>query len=85
MLEPFNLRVSEPFNLRVSDVLNANALGFEDARPETLCVRQGGVEDAMREAARASNEIRFTIVARPTGSGATGVVDVKRLSLVTYR
>ena len=47
------------------------------------------ISDALRNAAQSEPEIQFTIVARTNdgrvGSESEGVLDVKRLSIVTYR
>jgi tyrosinase len=43
------------------------------------------VSEPLRAAARAGGEIQFTIVARTTDPEPEGVLDVKRLSVVTYR
>jgi tyrosinase len=43
------------------------------------------VSDALRAAARAGGDIQFTIVAKTSDAKPEGVLDVKRLSVVTYR
>jgi hypothetical protein len=40
---------------------------------------------ALRNAARSELQIQFTIVARTSDPDPEGVLDLKRLSIVTYR
>jgi len=59
-----------------------------DNRPLARAIRMKkrvSITEALRSAARSSSEIRFTIVARTSDPSPEGVLDVKRLSIVTYR
>jgi tyrosinase len=63
-----------------------------DNRPISRAIRMKkrvDISDALRNAAQSEPEIQFTIVARTrdglVGSDPEGVLDVKRLSIVTYR
>lgn len=59
-----------------------------DSRPLSRAIRMKKrvrIGDALRELARSAEEIQVTIVARPTDPGAADVLDVKRISIVTYR
>ena len=47
--------------------------------------RRVSITDALRRAAQDDAEIVFTIVARTSDPDPEGVLDVKRLSIVTYR
>ena len=59
-----------------------------DNRPISRAIRMKkrvDVSEPLRTAAASSSEIRFTIVARTDDPDPQGVLDVKRLSIVTYR
>ncbi|HWC26527.1 MAG TPA: tyrosinase family protein, partial [Solirubrobacteraceae bacterium] len=61
-----------------------------DRRPLARAIRMKkrvNVSEPLRRAARSADEIQFTIVARVTDAvaGREGILDVKRLSIVTYR
>lgn len=59
-----------------------------DNRPLARSIRtkkRVDISDALRNAAQADAEIQFTIVARTSDPDPEGVLDVKRLSIVTYR
>jgi len=59
-----------------------------DTRPLARSIRMKrrvDISEALREAARSVPELRFTIVARTSDPDPEGVLDVKRLSIVTYR
>ncbi len=59
-----------------------------DNRPLARSIRtkkRVDVSEPLRIAARSEPEIRFTIVARTADPDPEGVLDVKRLSIVTYR
>jgi tyrosinase len=59
-----------------------------DNRPLARSIRMKRrvtITDALRGAAQAGGEIQFTIVARTSDPDPEGVLDVKRLSIVTYR
>jgi tyrosinase len=59
-----------------------------DNRPLARSIRMKkrvDITDALRSAARSSSEIQFTIVARTSDPNPDGVLDVKRLSIVSYR
>lgn len=59
-----------------------------DNRPLARSIRMKkrvDISDALRNAAQSEPEIQFTIVARTSVPDPEGVLDVKRLSVVTYR
>lgn len=59
-----------------------------DNRPLARSIRMKkrvSITEALRDAVRSGPEIQFTIVARTTDPNPQGVLDVKRLSVVTYR
>jgi tyrosinase len=59
-----------------------------DNRPLARAIRMKkrvSITEALRSAARSGSEIQFTIVARTSDPNPEGVLDVKRLSIVTYR
>jgi hypothetical protein len=59
-----------------------------DNRPLARSIRMKrrvDISEALRAAARSVPEIQFTIVARTTAADPQDVLDVKRLSVVTYR
>ena len=59
-----------------------------DNRPLARSIRMKkrvDISDALRNAARSEPQIQFTIVARTSDPDPEGVLDLKRLSIVTYR
>jgi tyrosinase len=59
-----------------------------DNRPLARAIRMKkrvDITDALRRAAWSRAEIKFTIVARTSDPDPDGVLDIKRLSIVTYR
>ena len=59
-----------------------------DNRPLARSIRMKkrvDISAALREAAQSAPEVQFTIVARTSDPDPEGVLDVKRLSIVTYR
>ena len=59
-----------------------------DNRPLARSIRMKkrvDISDALRNAAQSEPEIQFTIVARTSDPDPEDVLDVKRLSIVTYR
>lgn len=59
-----------------------------DRRPLARSIRMKkrvDISDALRNAAQSEPEIQFTILARTSDPDPEGVLDVKRLSIVTYR
>lgn len=59
-----------------------------DNRPISRAIRMKkrvDIGDPLRAAAASSSEIQFTIVARTSDPDPQGVLDVRRLSIVTYR
>jgi hypothetical protein len=59
-----------------------------DNRPLARSIRMKkrvSITDPLKSAARSGSEIQFTIVARTSDPNPEGVLDVKRLSIVSYR